>query len=85
MHVIIGDTQIYIHGKRKVILGPAGRELHTWPAGKNWKGVGILYVFQLLKQLRKSSLYEDYIGLACELVVLFMWTPPSVLFLVSPK
>ena len=39
-HMISADTQLQIHtynrcGKRKVILGPAGRTLHMQLAGKN--------------------------------------------------
>jgi len=37
-HVISADAQIHIYtnrrGKRKVILGPAGRVLRAWLAGK---------------------------------------------------
>jgi len=50
-----GRTNIYTnrHGKRKVILGPAGRALHTRPAGKN---VHVVYSqwlkYSAVKQLR---------------------------------
>jgi len=53
MHVISADahTEIYIYrcGNCKVILGPAGRTLRAWPAGKNGPTKANSLPFQLCR------------------------------------
>ena len=64
-HVISADAHTYIyiyrHGNRKVILGPAGRVLRAWPAGKkkNYKELKtIMQLVEYYSLFSGSSLYN---------------------------
>jgi len=59
-HVISVDAQIDVYTNRRinreVILGPASRVLHAWPAGNNHT-VGIWWSSDSLLQLREKTLW----------------------------
>jgi len=64
--MISADTQINIcntnrHGKRKAILGPAGRTLHAWPAGKKPWAFYSVSVQNSMTQFHESSLSLDFL------------------------
>jgi len=56
-HVISADAQIYRRGNSKVILGPAGRALRAWPAGKNSSKYDVIHLSEFFHKDHSTTTY----------------------------